>query len=235
MDGADETEKPSGEAVKPADSVKGDDHSALEKIDPEAHASSPALTDNPFYCVQHCTGFCCTEYTVLITAIDAKRILDSIPGLHVYQFLTFYDESVETLNFYPIIKIKGKGQVIGMVQDPKLKTCPFHTALGLCGIHDFSPMVCQTYPFSLTEDHEVTYLSKVKCGMLFPPFNEERIKKIVLQSWKEIDEYKDIVNKWNEEHGADGDFDDFLVYSGLLKEKPKPDEDDDDADEDDVE
>jgi Fe-S-cluster containining protein len=217
MDKAAETEKP-------GDSVKGEDHSALENADPEVPANSPALTDNPFYCVQHCTGFCCSEYTVLITAIDAKRILDTIPGLHAYQFLTFYDESVETLDFYPIIKIKGKGHVIGMIQDAKRKTCPFHTALGLCGIHDFSPMVCQTYPFSLTEDHEVTYLSKVKCGNLFPPFNEDRVKKVVLQSWKEIDEYKAMVKKWNEQHGADDDFDDFLVYAGLLKEKPKHDE-----------
>ncbi|NMC06978.1 MAG: YkgJ family cysteine cluster protein [Candidatus Lokiarchaeota archaeon] len=225
MDKASKSEKPSTPG-KTLD-VKGDDHSVLEKIDPEAHVSSPPLTDNPFYCVQHCSGFCCSEYTVLITAIDAKRILDSIPGIHVYQFLTFYDESVETLNFYPIIKIKGNGHVIGMIQDAKHKTCPFHTALGLCGIHDFSPMVCQTYPFSLTEDHEVTYLSRVKCGKLFPPFNEERIKKIVLQSWKEIDEYKDMVKKWNEKHGTDGDFDDFLVFTGLLKERPKNEEDED--------
>jgi Fe-S-cluster containining protein len=214
------------EHEKPADAKKIADHPAVEHVGTEAPAGSPELTDNPFYCVQHCTGFCCSDYTVLITSIDAKRILDSIPGMHAYQFLTFYDESVETLDFYPIIKIKGKGYVIGMIQDSKRKTCPFHMALGLCGIHDFSPMVCQTYPFSLTEDHEVTYLSKVKCGKLFPPYNEERTKKVVLQSWKEIDEYKTLVKKWNDTRGADGDFDDFLVYAGLMKTTPAPDEDD---------
>jgi len=167
--------------------------------------------------VQHCTGFCCSEYTVLITTIDAKRILDNIPGMHPYQFLTFYDESVETLNFYPIIKIEGKGHVVGMIQDAKRKTCPFHMAIGLCGIHNFSPMVCQTYPFTLTEEHEITYISKVKCGKLFPPFNEDRTRKIVLQSWEEIDAYKELVKKWNETH-PDGTFDEFLVFTGLLKE-----------------
>ncbi|MHA1680790.1 MAG: hypothetical protein ACTSUE_07270, partial [Promethearchaeota archaeon] len=127
-----------------------------------------------------------------------------------------YDKSVETLNYYPIIQIEGEGYVIGMIQDEKRKTCPFHTALGLCGIHDFSPMVCQTYPFSLTEDHELTYISNVKCGKLFPPLDEERIKNIVLDSWKEIDEYREKVKDWNENHSG-GSFDDFMVFIGLME------------------
>jgi len=215
--------------VEKANTPTGDIHAEIEKRDIDSVSSSPALTDNPYYCVQHCTGFCCSEYTVLITTLDAKRILDNIPGMHPYQFLTFYDESVETLNFYPIIKIKGKGYVVGMIQDAKKKTCPFHMAIGLCGIHNFSPMVCQTYPFSLTEDHKLTYISKVKCGMLFPPFDEERSKKIILQSWEEIDEYKKLVLEWNEKHGKDGTFDEFLVFAGVMKPEDI-DEDQDDED-----
>jgi Fe-S-cluster containining protein len=167
--------------------------------------------------MQHCSGFCCSEYTVLITVQDAKRILENIPGLHPYQFLTFYDESVETLNFYPIIKIKGKGQVLGMIQDEKRKTCPFHMALGLCGIHNFSPKVCQTYPFTMSEDHELSYISKVKCGALFTPFNEENAKNTILSSWEEVDAYKAMVQEWNEAHGEDGTYEDFLIFTGILK------------------
>ncbi|MHA1792788.1 MAG: YkgJ family cysteine cluster protein [Promethearchaeota archaeon] len=178
---------------------------------------TPAFTNNPYYCVQECSGFCCSEYTVLITIQDVKRIIDHIPGIHPYQFMTFYDESVETLNYYPIIKIQGHGYVIGMIQDEKRKTCPFHTALGLCGIHDFSPMVCQTYPFSLTDDLELTYISNPKCGKLFPPLDKERIKKIILQSWREIDEYKELVRRWNEKH-SDDSFDEFMVFAGALPE-----------------
>ncbi len=185
--------------------------------------------------MQACSGFCCSEYTVLITILDVKRILENIPGLHPYQFMTFYDESVETLDYYPIIKIQGKGWVVGMLQDEKHKTCPFHTPLGLCGIHDFSPMVCQTYPFSLTDDEEVTYIPNVKCPKLFPPFNEERIRRIVLQSWREIEEYKEIVEKWNKKN-PNGTFDEFMVFTSALKPEQvasrplKQDEADADAD-----
>lgn len=198
--------------------MNDDTHPGIESIDLEALAGdpgSPALTSNPFFCVQHCSGFCCSEYTVLITALDARRILDNIPGLHPYQFMTFYDESVETLGYYPIIKLEGGGHVIGMIQDETRSTCPFHTALGLCGIHGFSPMVCQTYPFTLTSDKEITYISNVKCAKLFPPFDEARIKTIVLQSWEEIDKYKAMVDEWNEKH-AGGSFDEFMVFAGLL-------------------
>ncbi|MHA1369147.1 MAG: YkgJ family cysteine cluster protein [Promethearchaeota archaeon] len=176
---------------------------------------SPIFTDNPYFCVQECSGFCCSEYTVLITGPDAKRICENIPGIHPYQFLTFYDESVETLNYYPIIKIKGKGYVIGMIQHDRFKTCPFHTSMGLCGIHDFSPMVCQTYPFSLDEDRNLVYIPNVKCPKLFPPIDENRIKKVILKSWKEIDEYKRQVKEWNEKH-SDGSFEDFLRFIGVL-------------------
>ncbi|HME52066.1 MAG TPA: YkgJ family cysteine cluster protein [Candidatus Lokiarchaeia archaeon] len=189
----------------------------MEQRDVNSFTSSPPLTDNPDYCVQHCSGFCCSEYTVLITAQDAKRILENIPPLHPYQFLTFYDQSVETLDFYPIIKIKGKGQVLGMIQDEKRKTCPFHTALGLCGIHNFSPMVCQTYPFTMTDDHELTYVGKVKCGALFPPYSEERAMANVLKAWEEVDQYKTMVDEWNAAHGEDGSFEEFLIFTGILK------------------
>lgn len=179
--------------------------------------SFPHLTSNPYYCVQQCSGFCCSEYTVLITVQDAKRIIDSIPGIHPYQFMTFYDESVETLDYYPVIKIQGKGYVIGMIQDESRKTCPFHTALGLCGIHEFSPMVCKTYPFSLTESGQLTYISNVKCGKLFPPMDEGTIKQVIQQSWEEIDEYHRLVHEWNKKH-KDGTFNEFMVFAGLLDE-----------------
>lgn len=168
---------------------------------------------------------------MLITALDAKRILDNIP-LHPYQFLTFYDESIETLDFYPIIKIKGKGQVLGMIQDEKRKTCPFHTALGLCGIHNFSPMVCQTYPFTMTEDHELTYVSKVKCGRFFPPFSEEHAKETILKSWEEVDKYKEMVKEWNETRGEDGSYEDFLIFAGLLTSEQILDEEDEESEDD---
>lgn len=179
--------------------------------------SGPPLTSNPYYCVQHCSGFCCSEYTVLITGFDVKRILDNIPGIHPYQFMTFYDESVETLDYYPVIQIEGKGHVIGMIQTEKHNTCPFHTSLGLCGIHDFSPMVCQTYPFSLTDDGQLTYISNVKCGRLFPPSDEARITRVIKQSWKEIDDYVSLVKKWNKK-SPQGTFNEFMVYAGLLDE-----------------
>jgi Fe-S-cluster containining protein len=193
---------------------KTDDHAQLEDVDPETF-SAPVLTDNPFYCVQKCSGFCCSEYTVLITILDVQRILKNIPPLHPYQFCTIYDAEVETLGFYPKVMIEGEEKVIGMINDEKHHTCPFHTALGLCGIHNFSPMVCQTYPFTLTEDGELTYVSKTKCPKLYPPMDEEGTAKCIKQAWEEVDQYKAMVEEWNSTN-PNGTLDEFMVFTGTI-------------------
>ena len=69
----------------------------------------------------------------------------------------------------------------------------------------------------MTDDHELTYISKVKCGALFPPFSEEHAKEIILSSWEEVDEYKAMVQEWNEAHGEDGTYEEFLLFAGILK------------------
>ncbi|GAB4305187.1 MAG: hypothetical protein Kow0069_00620 [Promethearchaeota archaeon] len=188
--------------------------------------SEKPLTDDPFFCVHHCDGHCCRDYTVLVTAQDARRIIDRVPGLDVLDFICFYHGEVETQNYYPKINIQGEEYVLGILTHDKTESCVFQTGLGLCGIHDFSPMVCQTYPFTLTADDEVTYIEGVYCKELFPPVDPDRVVRVVHQSWREIKVYRELVAEWNGRLSHRGTRK-FLKFAGLVdyEEPPGPERD----------
>lgn len=193
-----------------------------EITDNEPNESKP-YTTNPYFCITDCDGHCCRDYTVLITAQDAQRVLDNIPGMDILKFICFYEGSVETLNYYPKILIKGKEYCIGILTDPRTESCVFQMGLGMCGIHNFSPMVCQTYPFTLTEDDEITYIEGVFCKELFPPMDENRVRAVVHQSWDEIKIYRELVKEWNEKLSHRGTRK-FLKFAGLWDYEEEGDE-----------
>ncbi len=172
------------------------------------------LVDDPAFCIARCTGFCCKEYTVLITSLDVRRILDNIPGINVCNFVVFYNGDVETLNYYPKILIKGEEYCLGMHVSDKLGGCIFQTGLGICGIHTCSPMVCQTYPWTMDENEELITMDNVLCANRFMPGNPESTKATIRQSWEEIEVYTKKVQEWNEKFGNDKtkDTNDFLQF-----------------------
>lgn len=201
--------------------------SETEPAPEESAAGAKPYTTDPYYCVRSCDGHCCRDYTVLITAQDARRILDHIPGLSILDFICFYHGEVETLNYYPKIRIQGKEYCLGILTNEKTKSCVFQTGLGMCGIHDFSPMVCQTYPFTLDDEGTIAYIQGVYCQELFPPLDPEKTKAVIYQSWGEIKEYRKLVAEWNAKLAHRGTRK-FLKFAGLMdyEEKDLPPEED---------
>ncbi|MHA1733309.1 MAG: YkgJ family cysteine cluster protein [Promethearchaeota archaeon] len=195
---------------QPEDPTEG---SEIEEVPTEPNETK-SYTDNPYYCITDCDGHCCRDYTVLITAQDAMRILDNIPGLDILKFICFYEGSVETLNYYPKIVIKGQEYCIGILTDPRTESCVFQTGLGMCGIHSFSPMVCQTYPFTLTEEGKISYIEGIYCKELFPPSDKDKVRSVIRQSWDEIKVYRRLVAEWNEKLSHRGTRK-FLKFAGL--------------------
>ena len=197
---------------KPEQDIVIEEESELEGND-EIISSEKFIVDDPTYCVSSCTGFCCREYTVLCTPLDVRRILDNLPS-HVTDFVAFYQGDIETQNYYPKVLLGGEEYCLGLLTSPKTGGCVFQTGLGICGIHTFSPMVCQTYPWNLDHDGELTYMDNVLCHELYPAGNPESTKATIRQSWKEIEITKKMITEWNEQFGNDPDKDttEFLQF-----------------------
>ncbi|NHI91893.1 MAG: YkgJ family cysteine cluster protein [Candidatus Lokiarchaeota archaeon] len=175
-----------------------------------------SLIDDGF-CSRQCTGFCCSSYVVLITSEDAIRILENT-NLHPYDFLEIYEGSVEKMGFYPIIKIMNQDAVLGIKYRPETTTCYFHDEkTGLCTIHEFKPMVCATYPFSMDWEENLYHLKDILCPQKWWPESEEMkevFKKSIRKSWEEGEIYKQKAKTWNEQH-PDGTFGIFLKHIGI--------------------
>ena len=169
------------------------------------------------FCVKSCDGHCCREYAILITAQDARRILDAISALDVRKFIYFYLGGIEPGNEYAKIKINGKEYCLGMLFVPKTEACLFQTHLGLCGIHEFSPMICRAFPFTLNDKNEVIYKEDIICKQLLPMSNLKELKDFLVKRQSELKEYRKIVSEWNEKYPS-GSMMQFLQFTGLLKQ-----------------
>ena len=168
------------------------------------------------FCVKSCDGHCCREYAILITAQDARRILNAIPSLDVRKFIYFYLGGIEPGNEYAKIKINGKEYCLGMLFVPKTEACLFQTHLGLCGIHEFSPMICRAFPFTLNDENEVIYKEDIICQELIPISDPVQIKAFLIKRQNVLKEYHDLVAEWNEKNPS-GSMMQFLQFAGLLR------------------
>ena len=181
-----------------------------------ASAKNKGVADNNDYCISSCTGFCCKEYTVLITSLDVRRIVDHVPGIKANHFVEFYDGDIDVLNEFPRILINGSEYCLGIRVSERTGACTFQMGSGGCGIHKFSPLVCQAYPWTLDTLGNITIMNDPLCRDVFMPHNPERTKAIIRRCWKESAVYLKKVQHWNEEFGRN-DFNrqsDFLRFAG---------------------
>jgi Fe-S-cluster containining protein len=147
---------------------------------------------------------CCHSYTVLITGYDAWKIargLDLPPTL----FLDTLPQQVSdgygfrlnpTERTYEIALKKQPGETPG-------SACQFWVeigSLGRCGIYDFRPLVCQTYPTRWVNDH-LEMLDQTLCQeRVWTPEQIEAsgFKTPLLHLPVEYDIYRLAVAHWNE-------------------------------------
>lgn len=152
------------------------------------------------FCDQ-CKGSCCTDFTVYLTHADIKRLLEGV-NRDPKEFITPY--STDGTDIYPLIKTQEFGEFeirLGLSRMEEL--CFFMKTINgqkRCMIQSHKPMVCRTYPFSITEDGKLTHADPYICpGPVWPATDAEveAALKEVRQLIKELEDYEVLVKKWN--------------------------------------
>jgi Fe-S-cluster containining protein len=199
------------------------DHKELE-LDAILSSEFKLCSKNTAFCVTDCNGPCCKFYDVIITPFDLRRIIENIPPLDINKYIRFQQGVTGTEDLYSPILIKGKPYFLGLQKLYETKGCVFQTAIGICGIHTFNPMVCKGYPWAMDEEKQLTYVDKVLCEKLFLPENEDDCKNTIQQYWDELEQTRVIIQEWNEKYGNDEAYSakDFLRYVNCWQESMLP-------------
>jgi len=165
-------------------------------------------------CIAGCPAFCCKIYTVLITSLDARRIIDNIPCIDAGDFVEFYRGDMDTQDEFPKVLIRGEEYCLGIKASEHTGACVFQTDARTCRIHEFSPLVCQSYPWSLDSSENLITMDNALCSHAFLPRDPDRTKTAIRQCWKESDIYAEKVRAWNEVFGRDEsrNKEDFLLF-----------------------
>jgi len=147
--------------------------------------------------------------TVLITTEDIIRIIKNTP-LSPEKFLTLYIATEKNTEFFPKIIINSEDVVIGLRQREDGSCIFYLNEIGMCGIHLYKPMVCNTYPFTLNADDEIVRLENI-CPAEWLPKDIDDIKHTVHAAWEEMDKNKEKITKWNEKNSKN-DFHSFIEF-----------------------
>jgi len=174
------------------------------------------------FCEQ-CQGKCCTEFTVYITHYDIKRLLDFTKWDPESFVMAYADDGKCT---YPTVKMQEYDVRLGLTHGNK--RCVFMKTVdekNICTVQAYKPMVCRTYPFSVTQEGKLVHVEPYKCpGPVWPGSKEEEEKTIreVRQLHKEYDQYEALVKRWNsltkERRTGLMAFLDFLIADGQLRD-----------------
>lgn len=160
-----------------------------------------------------CNGVCCKSFVLFVTAHDAARVAKALQ-VDPLSFLDAYPAKVDSR--FPTFKIDGKDYLLGL--DSKhgvMEECVFLMALNTtyrCGIHKHRPMVCRTYPFRLNNG-ELDFVEEMVCPKQWWPEGKERMGYIknIEQFAKELEEYREITERWNKKPGNFAEFLDFAL------------------------
>lgn len=150
-------------------------------------------------------GNCCKSFDVNITDYDIGRILENRPDLNFDDFIEIVEPVAKT-DVEHLKLTSNKDAMIILKQKQNSKECIFLTENNMCSIHEFKPIGCRTWPFTLN-----FYNSDVKWNNLFRPFLKnkcahkleensndenflrENIEKLIL----DLDLYKLKIKEWN--------------------------------------
>lgn len=166
-------------------------------------------------------GWCCRNYTPLITAEDARRIQER---LHkpLSTFIVFYrldDFTVSLVDDERIFLTKHGPLVMGLAR--REDACVFLKD-NLCSIHAFKPGICQGFPFQPVESGDI----EGPFGTLDDPCggHNETDETVAQESARrqykafiyDYYDYVEMVRVWNEDPlSRNKDIEDSLQYVGL--------------------
>ncbi|MBI2855838.1 MAG: YkgJ family cysteine cluster protein [Chloroflexi bacterium] len=166
-------------------------------------------------------GWCCRNYTPLVTAEDARRIQERLRK-PLSSFVVFYrleDFTVPLVDDERIFLTRHGPLVMGLARQED--ACVFLKD-NLCSIHTFKPGICQAFPFQPVEPGDV----QGPFVLLDDPCDGRNASdEVVAQesarhSYEgfiyDYHEYVELVKTWNEAPSSrDKDIEDFLQYVGL--------------------
>ncbi|GIW22761.1 MAG: hypothetical protein KatS3mg068_1768 [Candidatus Sericytochromatia bacterium] len=101
------------------------------------------------------SGNCCRFFSVNITHLDIKRILENRPDLKAIDFVDFKISTDKNDN-ESFISTSGKKELVLKKKSKDSQECIF-LENNKCSIHSFKPLVCKVWPFSL-EKGEITWI-----------------------------------------------------------------------------
>jgi Fe-S-cluster containining protein len=201
-------------------------NSPSENLDQYVSCDELEPCEDADHCIRGCTGDCCKAYDVLCSIHDIKRIHECIPSLDVTKYVSFFPSDPEYEDD-PRIMLENKEYCIGLSQSKALEACIFQTPVGLCGIHEISPRVCQIYPFKIHDGKDLLYKPELVCNRLVPTRDPEKVKVQIKIQRHEMQEYQAIADAWNavlpHREGKK-----FLKFAGIYDYPDDPDNDEHD-------
>lgn len=161
-----------------------------------------------------CEENCCTDYLIFITHVDLARIRRALPDLPFRHYVGVSEVSADD---YPEVLIKNNPQQLVIRKDHETGRCVFlASGVNMCSIHEFSPYICQMYPFQVPYDdyHELELRQEIRCceRFLCPRESVDGLIEKARSFWQqELPEYVQLVRRWNEERPY-GTMDEFISY-----------------------
>ena len=110
------------------------------------------IVRNIFFECTCCTE-CCKLNNIPITEPDIRLLQDN--GIEI-------DQMIETMS--PVLIANKNLERNGLIkayilrQKPFVRECVFLDERGLCKVHDFKPLTCQLYPFSVKKNEDKLYV-----------------------------------------------------------------------------
>jgi len=149
-----------------------------------------------------CSAMCCKTYTITVTsfdihraALESKKDPEEFATLHPVRLLTYDPDTV--LDFED-----ARSAILGIKSHP----CYFIKD-NLCTIYKSAPLSCKRYPHTLNNTVNPRFCP-LASQLLFRIRKPDLDKKIFTA---ELDQYKEIVKKWNKKQGKKEDCLEYLL------------------------
>lgn len=156
-----------------------------------------------------CHTNCCKEYTIFVNAHDVYRISSGL-GLDPENFLEIYGAKEDEWG------IQIEEGLVDLALKQKDEACTFLIKFGdnfRCGIHDFNPGVCKSYPFQL-HDGKLLQMDDKLCPVNWDA-TQEFETMMVNHLKKDENEWKfyyGLILEWNATHHPTAKLSEFLRF-----------------------
>lgn len=151
-----------------------------------------------------CPAHCCKSYIITVTIYDVMRISKNT-GQNPEEFCALSE--LRMLSYDPDVVLDTTDGYGYYVLALKSHPCIFLGKDNRCKIHEFSPMSCRRYPYTIS-DKLNTRFCPLPSQLLFRLRGPD-IKITPLS--RELDAHKELVSKWNKKPGKKADCLGFLL------------------------